>query len=94
MTDEMRNEIVRQMGGFGKLRAMAGAKIFALENGILLKFKGSRKANNLQIVYNDSLDSYDLTFYKGINVVEHFSDVYCENLISIFETTTGLYLSL
>lgn len=94
MTDEMRNEIVRQLGGFGRLRAMVGAKIFKLENGISIKFKGSRKMDSLQIIYNYALDSYDLTFYKGFNVVEKFSDVYCDNLISIFETTTGLYLSL
>lgn len=45
MTDKMKQEIVLQMGGVGKLRAMIGAEIMMMPNGISIKFKGSRKAN-------------------------------------------------
>jgi len=94
MTDEMRNEIVRQMGGFGKLRAMVGATIMRLDNGVSIKFKGSRKTNCVEILYNEGTDSYDVTFYKGFNVVEQMEDIYCDQLKPVFERTTGLYLSL
>lgn len=94
MTDEMKKEIVLQMGGFGKLKAMIGAEIMFMPNGISIKFKGSRKTDCLYILYTGETDSYDLVFYKGFKIVKNFKDIYCDQLKNIFEETTGLYLSL
>ena len=101
--------IIQQMGGFGKITAMTSANTFLShpEGGVSFKFKGSRKANYVKIILN-SMDLYDLEFGKigtkktefpGVRmptykVVREFDGAYNDMLKSIFEETTGLYLSL
>jgi len=93
MTSEMKEEIVRQLGGFNRLRAMVGASVSALENGIQMNFKGSKKANIVQIEYDGGRDAYNVKFFKGFKEVDDMRGVYAEDLIPIFEEMTGLYLS-
>ena len=95
---EIANEILKQLGGRNKLTMMIGMKdAFAIENGLVFKFKMSKIANYVSIVLNGN-DLYDVTFKKlrGFNSkdVEILEDVYCDDLKSIFENTTKLYLSL
>jgi hypothetical protein len=93
-------EIVRQLGGTGRLKVMIGGRDF-MGGANDLQFKWAAKAkngaNSVRIVLDPS-DTYTVTFYsvRGMNVKEKgtFSDVYNDNLRGLFESETGLYLSL
>jgi hypothetical protein len=94
--------IIRQMGGMSKLRAMVRAKDFvALESGVQFGFKGNRKMNKCVIKLN-GMDLYDVEFWNiritsktfKTDMVAEFNDCFNDMLINIFESTTGLYLSL
>ncbi len=102
---QISNTIMQQMGGYGKLKAMIGARdMFALDSdspGLQFSFKGSKKANKVRIELTPD-DLYNLTFYK-INMrnidrstapVEKYENIYEDMLIPVFEKTTGLYLHL
>ncbi len=97
---EVAQTILKQMGGTGKLSVMIGAKDFiSYPNGVAFKFMdpGAGKPNYVKIVLN-ARDTYDLEFgrLRGMNykVVKSFDDIYNDSLRSLFERTTGLYLSL
>lgn len=95
---EIAKTILMQMGGSNRLNAMIGAKYFAaIENGLSFRFKMSKAANYVKITLN-SLDLYDIEFGKvwgkNFKIVKTVNDVYDDQLKSIFERTTGLYLSL
>ena len=89
-------ETVRQLGGFGKCKAMVGASFSKGENKLYMRFKGSRKLNSAVITLN-SMDTYDIEFskatVKGLQNVQNVNGVYCDMLKETFEKTTGLYLS-
>jgi len=93
MTKEMKEEIVRQFGGFNRLRATIGASVSELEDGIQMNFKGSNKANILQVRYDEGRDAYNMKFFKGFKEIDDMRCIYAEDLIPIFEEMTGLYLS-
>lgn len=89
------NEISKQMGGNGKLKAMIGAKDFmAIENGFAFKYP---KAKYVKITLNGK-DLYDVEFssIRGgkQKVLNTYNDVYATDLKGLFERETGLYLSL
>lgn len=96
---EIANTILQQMGGANRIAAMTGAQFLALDNGVQFRFKGSRIANSCRVILDPS-DTYTVEFHKitkrGLNckVVKSLSGVYCDMLTEIFESTTGLYLSL
>lgn len=89
--------IINQLGGMGKLNAMTGAYNFvAVDYGVSFKIKNPR-ANYIKIVVNGK-DYYDVeigrirgTDYK---VLVKEEDVPVENLKSLIEKSTGMYLSL
>ena len=98
--------ILKQMGGSGRLKAMIGAKDFLVghkEKGALggLSFKfprpGTGKPNFLKILLMPD-DTYTVEFgsISGYNykVLKTYTDIYWDQLKSLFERTTGLYLSL
>ena len=61
---EIATQIIAQLGGFGKLKAMVGINNHcALDAGLKFSFKGSRKMNVCTIELN-SMDTYDVKFYK------------------------------
>jgi hypothetical protein len=55
--------------------------------------------NRVKIILNE-MDLYNIEFSKftrstlELKVVEEFENIYCDQLGDVFETTTGLYLSL
>jgi hypothetical protein len=94
------NEIVRQIGGMGRISAMIAAHNFqATDNSVTFKFKGSRKANIIKITLN-SMDLYDLEFIKyspskyTLTTVKEENGIYNDMLKDRIEQFTGLYLSL
>lgn len=103
-------EMVKQLGGFKKLRAMLGVEKIITNNdnlSISFRFKGSRRYNYFHMALNGK-DLYDLEFgqfkskmvgnvrVKDMDMIvkDTFNDVYFHRIKKLFENTTGLYLSL
>ena len=88
--------IIQQMGGMRRLSMFTGAKNFvALPNGVSFRI-GNKSVNFVKIILNGK-DLYDLTFGlmrngKLVNKKE-YNDIYSDQLKSIFEKSTGMYLS-
>jgi hypothetical protein len=101
MTDlTVAKTIIQQMGGQGRLVAMLGAYNFVgSENSVAFRFKcrAHNGANGLYIRLDPS-DTYTVEFIscRGMSrkVKGSFQDIYAEDLRSLFEGQTGLYLSL
>ena len=94
------NNILLQLGGMGRLKAMVGATNFVYDdNSLKFKFKSCRKANVIQITLN-SMDLYDIKFFKynsrslECKEVKEMKDIYNDMMKSLIEEFTGLYLSL
>lgn len=84
--------------GFGRLRVMTGAHTFINHgDAVSFKVKGSKAASFVKITL-EADDTYTMLFGKirkyELIKKQEFAGVYAENLKSIFESTTGLYLSL
>lgn len=96
MTLDEAKIVVSQLGG-NKFIAMTGASCFYDGGALIIRFKGSRKAN-IMIIRLNSLDLYDVRICKVegciIKPVREASGVYNDMLIPIFESTTGLNTSL
>ena len=96
---EIAKTIAQQIGG-NMFKMMTGAEFMILNernmDGLMIKFKGSRKANTLKILLNWT-DTYDLEFGrvgKEYKVVEKMEGIYFDELQDVFERVTGLYTSL
>lgn len=93
--------IIRQLGGFGKLKAMIAANKFFYnkEPGeyytLSFEFKGNPKFKMCKIIYSKPKDLYTVQFF-GKNYLKNkeIEDVYNNQLKDVFEKTTGLALSL
>lgn len=89
----------KYLGGYGKLSAMIGANAFGFsgDGSLTFKFKMFKGANTVKFEVNGK-DLYDVTFYKvgkyDFKEVKAFNDLYFDQLRSVFEKFTGLYLSL
>jgi len=92
--------ISEQMGGINKMMAMAGAKNFVDHGDALsFKFKACKKYNYCKVTLDEGLDLYNVTFSKvdkwGAQTNEkNIAAVYADQLKKVFESETGLYLSL
>lgn len=94
--DKIGTTILKQMGGTGKLAAMVGAKQFVTgitDGGAL----GGVQFNKVQILLMPD-DTYTMVFWftrgGSSKKIKSVSGVYADKLKSVFESTTGLYLSL
>lgn len=92
------SEIVRQMGGLGRLSAMVGAhNLLDHGDGLSFKFRGSRKASYAKVTLGAD-DTYSVVIGKirkfELKPTFEASGVYASSLVEIFERETGLYLSL
>jgi hypothetical protein len=99
---EVANTIMRQLGGYGRLKAMVGIRDpVALEGlgGLGFKFpnKAAGRPNYVGIRLN-GLDTYDVKFKRlhGFNVktTAEYENIYWDQLKGLFEKETGLYLTL
>ena len=90
--------ILSQLGG-RKFIIMTGSSNFlASNNSLSMKLtRNASKANYLKITLNGN-DLYDLEFisFRGMKrtIKKQFTNIYCDQLVSIFESSTGLYTSL
>lgn len=95
------NTTLEQLGGANKLKAMVGATNFSYDSKgtLTFSFKSCRKANIVSISLSP-MDLYDIEFSKmntrsyECKTVKTFEGVYAENLKSVIEEFTGLYLSI
>ena len=93
--------ITTQMGGAGRIKAMLGVPMFGVVEegcgGVMFTFKGNRKMNAVDIRLMAD-DTYTMVFKrvigKGIRVVSEHEGLYWDMLKPVFESETGLYLSL
>lgn len=101
-TSENANIIFKQLGGTNRLAAMVGAKNFTFSSDdyyAAFKWvaKSKNKANYIKIKLNGK-DLYDVEFGRvygtKYTVKSTHIDVYADQLVKLFETETGLYLSL
>lgn len=94
---------LQQFGG-NKALAMIGGKAIKHPAGyahgtLAIRFKGNRKVNYVTFELNVD-DTYTLTFSKyspskfTLTKVQELDAVYCDQLQQVFESVTGLYLSL
>lgn len=94
--------ILTQMGGVGRLIMMAGCKDFlSLESGVQFFVGSNAKGVNKCRVVLEADDTYTVEFGNvrrkdGVptHTVKHKStEIYCDQLVSLFEEQTGMYLS-
>lgn len=101
---EIAETIFEQMGGKRRLAIMTGAKNFAFhtrDNGdVAASFRVGRNAagiNHVEVILN-GLDLYDVTFRSirgtSVKVKSESKGVYADMLKDLFESATGLYLTL
>lgn len=94
------NQLTASQNGTRKLYAMVGSRQFAFDSSkapnVNFRFQGSEACNHVNIQLNGA-DLYNMTFNKiqgfDIQQVKHFENVYCDSLLEIFESETGLYLN-
>lgn len=101
---QIANTIIEQLGGYGKLKAMTGAKdLVALDSGVQFGIgKNCNNINKVRIVLT-SLDLYELQFLSirkkrntwdwAVTVKAEYSQVYADQLVDLFEEATGMYLA-
>lgn len=100
---EVANEILRQIGGAGRVKAMIGVTDFYADkkkdNFLGIRFQARAKAgiNCIKITLN-AMDLYDVDFVRvsaaELTTVSTLNGVYAEDLKRLIEAETGLYLSL
>lgn len=91
------NEIVKQLGGMGRLNIMTGAYNFiALPNGVSFRIKNP-KANYVKVILN-SMDEYDVEIGRirgdSYKIVSEIKGIDVSGLKGFIERGTGMYLSL
>lgn len=97
---EIGQTILQQMGGARRIAMMTGAKNFVMyPNGVRFSWpsKQPSKGNEVKVTLDPS-DTYTVEFFnvrQGIpKSVKKYTDIYAEDLISLFERQTGYYLRM
>jgi hypothetical protein len=94
------NTILAQLGGSRVLNAMLGVKAFiGGENSLSFSWKArARDSINALRVVLDPSDTYTVEFLRIRNssrvVVDTRSDVYCDGLVDLIQSRTGLALRM
>lgn len=98
---QIANTIIEQMGGLRRIALFTGAYEFtACKNGVFFRIPGkgfAKDSINLVSVTLTPSDEYDMTFSRirggKIKEIKKYEGVYCDQLVELFQDTTGLYLS-
>jgi len=103
--NEIATTIIDQFGGAGRLKTFVGANSFCCGetecNGfkqpmVWFKFEMNKQMNVCRVIYEAGKDLYVVQFakatVKGFKIIKEFNEVYAEDLIPLFENTTGLVL--
>jgi hypothetical protein len=97
--DGVGRTIADQMGGAGKIRAMIGAKVTAIPNGLAIKWPNKQKTKgDLVEITLEPNDTYTMRFYNSSRgqkkLVREYDDIYFDQLVPVFEHHTGWYLRM
>jgi len=89
--------ILEQMGGENRLVGFIGAKIMKSKISVMMSFMEGRDGiNACQVKYDEGQDLYTMTFYKlwgtKLGIIKEYDQVFCDQLVELFEETTGLML--
>lgn len=95
--------IFQQLGGQRRLKTFVGANTFTFHNrpeveevDATFKFKMNSKMNTCKVTYHRCPDNYTVKFLKlgktSVKEVSKHEDVYCDELVKLFETQTNLFL--
>jgi len=89
--------ILEQMGGENRLICCIGAKIVKSELSVMMHFMEGRDGiNACQVRYDEGQDLYTMTFYNlrgtKLGVIKEYDQVFCDQLVELFEESTGLML--
>ncbi len=94
------DQLTQSNNGVGRLVAMVGATDFVKgPNYLQFGFKSCRKANKCYVALNAD-DTYTISFFKynrrtfDCPLVHQVEGAYCDMLKEIFESFTGLYLTI
>ena len=98
---EIAQTIASQMGGLRRLQMFTGARDFvAIDNGLTFRIPGkgfAKDSINVVRVILTPMDEYNMEFLRlrgaTLTLVKSCKGVYCDQLVELFEETTGLYLS-
>lgn len=88
-------EIIRQLGGNGFYAMIGASKVVPSEKSVTIYFKANaiKKIKYVRITL-DPFDTYTVEFLKMYafeeKVVSRHVDVYCDELVELFERVTGL----
>lgn len=102
---EIAQTIVDQMGGMKAFRVMLGAKPVAItdddgQHGMKFKWPSRHpsKGNTMVVTLDEGADTYVVKFYNvnraGAKLIVTMDDVYCDDLIRIFEEQTSWCLRI
>lgn len=101
-------EMALQLGG-NKLMAATGAKLSSCINSLqqieitaVLPARNTKQGiNAVKVAYNDGMDTYIMTFLNtrlklnsDNQIIKKYDEVYCDQLIDLFESETGLVVIL
>lgn len=88
------------MGGCNRIAAMTGATVIeTIESGLYIKFPNrGKRPNSVWITLDRASDTYSVRFARlralQYRDEETLDGIYCDQLVELFESKTGLYLSL
>ena len=91
--------ILEQLGG-NKFCMMTGAKnLGGTENSLSMRIGRNKTSSNYLKITLNMMDLYDVRFSRVTKMmsersVTEYNDVFCENLVEVFEKHTGMYTKL
>ena len=100
-TKQVADEIIRQLGGYGRLESMTGAKNFVYgendKNDPYVQFRIGRndKRVNMVKVTLTANDTYWVEFLWATvkkTTVRELCYIHADQLVGVFESETGMYL--
>lgn len=85
--------IFSQLGGKGRLVMFVGARNFAgNETSAQFQFPSPHGGPTKCHVKLEPSDTYTVTFSRGSKITSVHDDIYCDQLVDLFERQAGLYL--
>ena len=86
--------ILEQLGG-RKMLVMTGAKVHSYSDTSLVLKLPIGMVRMFEVSYDPGDDLYTVRTYNSkYTLLNQMDDVFCDDLIPLFETETGLYTSL
>lgn len=96
------NTIASQMGGAGRIAMMLGKRPMATTekdmHGLVVRWpsRQASRGNCMTVLLDEGSDTYEVRFdyvsVKGVKAIASHTDVYCDDLVRLFEEQSGWVL--